>query len=311
LGSSANALLFRWSGVVPGFAVDFIGIGAEKAATYWIAGCLREHPEVSFARRKELAFFNDYDQHLLKVRTRQYERGMGWYERQFPPCLPGQIRGEYTPTYMYSPLAARRIHRHFPDAKLIVCLRDPVKRAFSQYIHDKRIGMIGNVSFEQALSRHDSYVEKGLYYKHLSDYTALFPRENTLILLVDDIKDDRKAVLRRLYGFLGLKYVGYLPPSLDAQPNAASEARFPWLNYLLIHGEYLLGRMRLFPVLYLMQDIGFRRATFLFSYTTNSKPLAAYPKMSEETEARLRNTFRQDVTQLEGLIDRDLSGWKA
>ena len=295
--------------MMPEFKVDFIGIGAEKAATYWFADCLKEHPEVSFARRKELAFFSDVDQHLLKVPCRQYERGLAWYEKQFPPCQPGQIRGEYTPTYMYSREAARRIFRHFPKAKLIVCLRDPVKRAFSQYIHDRRIGLIRNISFEQALSRYDSYVEKGLYYKHLSYYYELFPHENILVFLVDDITSDRRAVLRRLYGSLGLRQVDFIPPSIDAQPNAASEARFAWLNYLLIHGEYLLHRRGLFPILYLLQDIGFRRAAFLFSYTANSKPLTVYPKMLPETEQRLRRVFAPDTAQLQGLIGRDLRAW--
>lgn len=295
---------------VSGFRVDFLGIGAEKAASDWIAACLREHPEVSFAKYKEVAFFSDVDQHLLKVPMRQYERGLGWYAKQFPPCAPGQVRGEYTPTYMYSQVVAQRIHRHFPNVKLIVCLRDPVKRAFSQYIHDRRIGLIGNISFEQALDRHDSYVQKGLYYKHLNHFYELFPATNIFVRLTDDIEADRQAVLRDLYTFLGLKDTAFLPPSLNSRPNAASTAKLPWLNYLLIHGEYALRRDGLYPILNLLEDLGLRRAAVSFGCFSNRKPMAQYPSMREDTRERLRREFQDDVQRLEGLLGRDLSHWK-
>jgi len=296
--------------MVSDFSPDFVGIGAEKAATDWVAACLREHPEVCFSKHKELAFFCELDQHFLKVPYRQYQRGIQWYERQFRHCPAEKVKGEYTPTYLYSREVARRIHRHYPDAKLLVCLRDPVRRAFSQYLHDTRIGLIRGISFEQALAQHHSYVEKGLYSKYLSHYLEFFPSSNMLLLLVEDIKADKRAVVRALYQFLGLNDSGFVPPSLDTTPNAASRAPLSWLNYVLIHAEYFLRERRLDFLLNLLEDTGLRRAAVVFGCRTNRRPLAPYPPMQEDTEKRLRGEFAQDIDGLEKLLNRDLSHWK-
>lgn len=292
------------------FKVDFIGIGAEKAATDWLACCLREHPEVCFSKHKELVFFCDRDQHLLSVPYRQYERGMAWYEKQFRHCANGCLRGEYTPTYLYSKGAARRIRGHFPDVKLIACLRDPVSRAFSQYLHDRSIGLIGDIPFEQALSQNGSYVEKGLYHKHLGYYLELFPAEQVHVLLVDDIRADRKAVARRLYDFLGLEDVEFIPPSLDRRPNSAAQARLPWLNRVMLHTDYVLRERGLENVLHFLEDTGLRRAAIKVGCHLNRRPISVYPRISDDTARQLRYAFATDIGELERLLGRDLSQWK-
>jgi hypothetical protein len=295
---------------IPGFTVDFIGIGAEKAATYWIADCLREHPEICFSREKEIAFFNAYDQHLLQAKNDKYKRGIGWYQSRFRHCQPGKLKGEYTPTYLYSREAASRIHHHFPQVKLIVCLRNPVKRAFSQYLHDRSIGLLKDITFEQALSQHSSYIEKGLYYKYLSYYFELFPRENILVLLVEDIRANKEAAVKSIYSFLGLQNQDFIPPSINKNPNTASAPRVAWLNYLLLHTEYFLRDRELTWVLNVLEDTGIRKAVFNFSYYINRKPLTRYPEMLDETAQKLRLAFREDIQNLEPLIQHDLSAWK-
>lgn len=294
------------------FKVDFIGIGAEKAATDWAACCLREHPEVCFSRRKELVFFSDRDQHLLKVRYRQYERGIRWYEKCFAHCPPDSVKGEYTPTYLYSEEVARRIHRHYPDVKLIVCLRDPVERAFSQYLHDISIGLIPRrMTFEEALEWSESYIEKGLYCKHLAHYRRAFAPEQMLVLLVDDIRQDNRGVVRRLYEFLSLNHTEFVPPSMDLRPNAAAQAYWPWLNRVMLHTDYFLREHGMEGMLHLLEDTGLRRLAITIGCRINQRPIAAYPTINEDTAMRLRERFLTDVEGLESLLGRDLSAWKA
>jgi len=293
------------------FRVDFIGIGAEKAATDWVACCLREHPEVCFSKHKELVFFSDYDQHLLKVRYRQYERGIGWYEKQFNHCPADSVKGEYTPTYLYSQEVARRIYKHYPDVKLIVCLRDPVERAFSQYLHDISIALIPQrMTFEEALAWSHSYVEKGRYCKYLTYYYELFPPEQVLVLLVDDIKEDSRAAVRRLYRFLELKEVDFVPPSLNRRPNAAAQAHWPWLNRIMLYTDYFLREHGMEGVLHLLEDSGLRRLAVHLGCRVNQRPIAVYPSINENTALCLRQQFLPDIESLEKLLARDLTEWK-
>jgi hypothetical protein len=292
------------------FKVDFIGIGVEKAATYWIADCLREHPEVCFSDKKELAFFNEFDQHFLTVRNPRYSRGIEWYKKHFKDCEKGKIKGEFTPTYLYSEETAKRIKKYFPEAKLILCLRNPVDRAFSQYLHDRSTGVIKNISFEEALAASDSYIEKGKYYKYLRLYLKHFKKNQILVLLTDDIKKDPKKTIKKIYKFVGIKKADFIPPSLLAKPNGASSATSSKLNYVLLQSEYFLMRNNLDFLHQMIEDSGVRRKLFLFSYYVNRKPLEDYPKMKDATRKKLIGKLRGDTGKLKKLIKRSLREWK-
>src|SRR3989344_5640213 len=102
------------------FKVDFIGVGAPKCGTTWIAECLAEHPDVCFSWNKEPHFFN---------RDREYEKSLDYYRTYFKNCENKKLRGEYTVNYLYFDSAADRIKKHFPGTKIIIALRNPIERA--------------------------------------------------------------------------------------------------------------------------------------------------------------------------------------
>lgn len=290
------------------FTLDFVGIGAERAATSWIATVLREHPEVCFSKPKETHFFDDKDPHLFAVKSFRYEWGMDWYKKHFAHCK-NAVMGEFSPSYLYRKVSARRIQKHFPNVKIIVSLRDPVERAFSQYLHDQQIGLIKNISFEKALKQYENYFEKGLHYKHLAFYYSLFPAGNILVLLVDDIKKNPKCEIAKLYKFLGLKGVDFVPESLNKKLNVASKGVFPALNNFLLHTEYFLRRKKCKFILKVLEDSGLRNIAWS-SFFVNKKPIRKYPKLNKKTEMRLRSAYSSDILKLEKLLKRNLSFWK-
>lgn len=291
------------------FRLDFVGIGGQKSATDWVSECLGEHPEIYFSRPREIHFFSDYDPHLLSVENFRYNRGLSWYKKHFSHYERG-LKGEFTPTYMYSKKTAERIKKHFPEVKIIVSLRDPVERAFSQYIFDKRIGLIKNISFEEAVRKHDSYLEKGLYYKYLSYYYKLFARKQILVFLVDDIKTDPKKVIKACYEFLGLRDTDFTPGCLHKKSNAAKQTIFPAFNYFLLHTEFFLKNKGYKFLLNTLEDLGIRKLAVWLNYRLNQKPLKEYPKLRKETARRLRLAYVPDIIKLEKLLERDLSFWK-
>ncbi len=291
------------------FTLDFIGIGAEKSGTTWIAECLNNHPEAYVPAEKELYFFNEYDPHYLKVKNFRYDRGLEWYKKQFAPNNAGDKIGEITPTYLYCEKAAERIKKNFPNIKIIAVLREPTARAFSQYIHDKRIGLIKNISFEDAIGLHDNYVEKGYYFKYLSVYYRVFPRENILVLLHDDIKTDPKKTIQRVYQFLRLKNINHVPEQLFKKSNASAKSRIPILNYFMIHTEYFLKNKKLFPVLRLLEVTGVRKLALRLR-DLNSTPLTEYPTIRADTKKYLKNIYKDDIKKLKKLLNRDLKEWE-
>jgi hypothetical protein len=129
------------------------------------------------------------------------------------------------------------------------------------------------------------------------------------VILVDDIKIDKKKVVKKLYKFLGLADTKFVPKKIDERENVASASRAWFINYYLMQGEYFLIKHKLYFILKLLEDFEIRRALFLLTYIKNRKPITDYPEMKKETEVRLRKEFRSDIKSLEKLIKRDLSEW--
>jgi len=289
------------------FELDFVGIGAEKAGTTWIADCLREHPEVHIPKTKEIFFFNDYDPHFLSIKNYRYKRGIKWYARQFNGN-GDKKKGEISPTYLYGKVTPERIKKNFPNIKIIVVLRDPVSRAFSQYIHDKRLGVIKDITFDETVRMYSNYLDKGYYFRHLSNYFKVFPRKQVLVLFHDDLLEKPKKSLRIIYKFLGLKDLTFVPKSLKRKKNIAGRAKYPFLNYLMMQLDYMLREKRMNLVLKAIDSTGLRRLA-IYVRDKNSTSLNKYPSMKIGTRQYLLEAYKKENEKLEKLLKKDLKSW--
>ncbi len=270
------------------FKVDFIGIGAFRSGTSWIAQVLREHPEICVPHIKEIEFFSKY-----------YQKGMSWYESQFTERGGPRVRGEYSNSYLCDEDAPKRIKKHFPEAKLVVCLRNPVDRAYSHY-------WWGALNFNKDAGI-DEYLEEGFYHRYLVRWFDLFSQEKIHIILFDNIESRPGTVVRDLYEFLGVDS-SFVPPSLGKKVNPAAKVRFRFLVVLFKLRKFLekagLGGL-----------IDFLKRANLYNriqrlYVMVNRKEATYPPMSRSERERLRKVFRKDIESLEKLIGRDLRGWK-
>ena len=125
---------------------DFLVIGAQKAGTTALYAYLRWHPSIAGPFWKEVSFFD-----------RHWARGEAWYRGQFPLRSSGKLVGEASPSYVFHPLAPERVFSLVPDVKLVVLLREPGDRAYSQYQHAVALGR-ETLSFEDALAAEDERV---------------------------------------------------------------------------------------------------------------------------------------------------------
>lgn len=292
------------------FQLDFVGIGVERSATTWLSECLRAHPQIFIPEEKELYYFNETDPHFLKFKNLKYKRGIAWYKSFFKSAQKDQLKGEFSPTYLYSKVATDRIKKDFPNVKIIVSLRNPTDRAFSQYLHDKHIGVIPSaLLFEDAIKKYPNYLEKGMYTKYLQFVFKNFPKKNICIVLYDDIKKSPKKVLQKIYRFLGVDST-FIPTNADEVVYPAVSAQFPFLNYVLIHTEYILRNNYLQPVLRILEITGVRRLAFRINNYINTKPLEKYPRMKESTRKRLNKLYHESVNDLEKLAKLQLGAWK-
>ena len=109
--------------------VDFVGIGAQKCATSWIYNALKEHPDVYVSDPKELDFFSCH-----------YNLGFFWYDQHFRDAGNAGVAGEISPSYLCDLSAPERAFEYNSRLKVIVVLREPVERAYSNHLHEVRSG---------------------------------------------------------------------------------------------------------------------------------------------------------------------------
>lgn len=203
-------------------APTFLCIGAQKCGTTWLARAVKQHPQVSPGKRKELHFFNHRE---------AYARGLEWYEAQFRKSPRTRATGEFTPNYWWTegtdvPFhylgAADRIADAYPGLRLIVCLRDPVARAVSAYFHHLNAGRYPpSVGLLGAVERYPDIREFGLYATQYAAWLRRFPAERFLVLVYEeDIAPDaaKQATLDRVFTHIGVE-PGFQPAEVTEQRN--------------------------------------------------------------------------------------------
>ncbi|MCD4694406.1 sulfotransferase domain-containing protein [bacterium] len=290
-------------------APDFIGIGVMKAATSWIFKCLIEHPEICDSSKKELHFFDRPD---------NYKKGIEYYKSFFDNCSRDKIKGEYTPSYIFSKEAPDLIYKHFPNVKIVACLRNPVDRAISHYkfnVYTKGRLSIYN-EFGEAVRRDNEIVKRGNYYGQLKKYFDLFPRENILILAYEELKSNPEREIKKIYRFLGVDD-NFVPKKITEKENVTGVKTFKEKNRYLSKFLYsirgLISRESRFEKFF--QKIGVYK--FLKKILKRNKIKVTVMENNKEDvliedgdRKYLREIYKSDIKKLEKLLKRDLSFWK-
>jgi hypothetical protein len=194
---------------------DFIIAGAQKAGTASLYSYLIQHPQVIHGLKREIHYFDMY-----------YKKGISWYRGHFPPASrlrdKAFITGESTPYYMFHPHALQRLYSLLPHIKLIILLRDPVRRAISHYFHEVRRGreplsieeafkneekriepeyekMLRDEYYHSQVYQHYSYKKRGIYVDQILDCFEKFPSDQILVLKSEDFFSDPKKILREVF----------------------------------------------------------------------------------------------------------------
>lgn len=192
--------------------VDFIVAGTQKGGTTALDVYLRGHPEIALPSDKELHFFD----HAMDAMGGA--ENYAAYHREFSLGRWRKLWGEATPNYMYWPAAPARIHRYNPQMKLIMVLRNPVARAYSHWnmMRDKNREKL---SFWEAIQaeperlrqgepkfkRDFSYMDRGRYAEQLERIWQYFPRNQTLVLKSEELRNQPQATLDNVSDFLGVQ----------------------------------------------------------------------------------------------------------
>jgi hypothetical protein len=271
---------------------NFLIIGSQKAGTTSLYNILKRHPQVFLPEKKEVNFF---------FLDKEFRKGLEYYQRFFAN-IPAKKKmyGEASPGYICHPQAPARIKKTLPHAKLILTVRNPIERAYSQY-WDNRMTLSEPRQFNQTLdiALNDTYqpgklgyFNRGTYIKYILRYLELFDADQLLVLLFDDLRDNPSKFYQICFEFLEID-TAFRTPEMDTAFNPSSV----WDNFLYNWFFEQPAAQRFLPA-------KLKRLVFW-----GKRKRFQYPPMDPATKQRLIQFFAPWNQELAGFLGRDLSHW--
>jgi hypothetical protein len=297
---------------------NFLIIGAAKAGTTALNAALEQHPQVYMSPFKEPNFFAfegetldfpagkmnpSYLGYLAKCNT-----SLEAYQKQFQGVSDEIAIGEASPSYLYHPKAPERIHHYIPNAKLIAVLRNPVDRAYSNFLHHIRERFETCADFAQALAEEENrmrdnwwwgfyYLQAGFYYSQLQRYFDRFDPSQIKIYLYEDLNRNILNVVQDVFRFLQVDE--WFTPDTTTRYNVSGVPKNKFIYNFLTQQNIIKE-----PFKRLVPDKLRKRFVSKLKQKTLAKP-----ELSLQVRRNLIKVYREDILQLQDLLQRDLSTW--
>jgi hypothetical protein len=227
------------------------------------------------------------------------------YLAEYAHLDPGLgVVADVSPSYLQNPPAAARIAAFAPEAKIVILLREPAAKVFSQYVHLWSEGR-ETLPFEEAFARSAArraagfsdmfdYAAGGYYAAAVGRYLGLFGPDRVLVLLFEEMTGDTDAARARLEAFLGVR----LPAGPLPRMNTGGRVTSPLAAALL--GNEPLKR-------WVRAAVPLRLRTAL-SERVRGAVASEKPALAADMRRHLRRLYAADVAALETLIARP-TGW--
>jgi len=295
---------------------NFVVIGAGKSGTTSLHYYLKQHPEIYLTTIKELNFFAVEGNKLefsgpkddLEAKNYFSINSLDQYKKLFEEVRTEKAVGDISPFYIYSEQAPKRIKAHIPQTKIIAILRNPIDRAYSNYLHLLRDGREPLQSFEEALHAEEEriqhnwspswhYAHAGLYYQLLKRYYDLFNSDQIHIFLYEDYVQDPIRTLKCIYELLDVD--SDFLPDLSSRHNASGIPKNQILHNLLSSQSPI----RNLAVNTLPKSVVGKIASF------RDRNLDMPAPMTSTTREALTSYYKEDILKLQDLLQLDVSRW--
>ncbi|MFW2439052.1 MAG: sulfotransferase family protein [Arenicellales bacterium] len=313
--------------VKPVIAPNLFLIGAMRSGTTTLHNLIAQHPEIFMSANKEPMFFlaealremirNDGGEKQIALKKQLADfvsggkfREVEKYRMLFSSAGDYSWRGESS-HYLNHKVTAAEIFKHAPEARIIVSLRNPVDRLYSEYLLYQRLGREeGNFSdFVWEGCQFDkkgrflsapvgNRINKGFYSKLLQPWMDLFGESQVKIVLFEDLCRDPGDVCQSIYSWLGLAD-DFQPKIIHAQRSGIPKTKAigEWMRTDGIMKK-ILKNITPKDARVKVRDIAYRI-------------LLDNNNMSSGLRKKLFTIYQSDIESLELLINRDLSNWKS
>ncbi len=261
--------------------VNMFIAGVNKAGTTWIFHLLKNHPDIQFSSKKELNYFDQ-----------TYPEKLEEYHSYFDFDLEKKYFAEGTPAYIRSADTAEKIKEYNPEAKIIIMLRDPIKRLLSQFYFRKQIGKIPEkLTIEQAINSKDIIIVSDSHYEKLiPPWLRIFNQNNIKIISMEKALKNMTEFWSDIQKFLDIQSIP-VPETAHQSKNVTGSIKFR-----LLYKISIVPIKRNFPKIYqkLLQSHIMKKSKkyFLKKFGQQNK------KIDIATLQQLKNEFSDTYTYL-------------
>jgi hypothetical protein len=297
----------------------FLLIGAAKSGTTSLYKYLKQHPQIFMSGLKEpnylafgdsdIAFGNPKDNKFL---NRVAVKDLPSYTRLFADATDERAIGEASGSSLYMPGAHRRIRQLLPAVKLIAVLRDPVARAYSQFLYFRGLGAEPVRRFERAVSLEARrieqrwapywfYVANGFYHRQLSPFIDTFGADRIRVYLYDDLVTRPRETIADMFRFLEVDDSFHVDLATRYNVSQAPLNRIPGALKAIMPWWHAI-EPRTPPRV--------RHAIKAFGRDLLRRNTGSAPPIRPEFRRQLQAVFREDTARLQDLIGRDLTPWQ-
>ena len=297
---------------------NFFIVGQMKSGTTALHNFLGQHPQVFMSRVKEPHFFcSDFhlesDQHHRKHLFFDF-REESSYLQLFAKAKVEKAVGESTANYLYSSVAAEKIHNFNPGAKIIILLREPAEFLYSLHSHYVKFTEENEPDFSTALALETErkqgkytsprimspsflyYSQRVQYYQQVKRYYDQFSSEQIKVVIYEDYKSENDRIYQEILEFLGVE-TNFTPEY--ATVNLNKEVKFKAINNLVNNPLIKNISKNL-----LSQEFNeFVRDNIVEKLLWHQSPKATMP---EEIKTQLRKQYQTQVVQISELLGIDL-----
>lgn len=300
---------------------DALIIGAPKAGTSALHTALARHPQVHASPVKEPKYYMCTDAPPPAYRgpgDAHSQREWIWraddYARLFAAAPEESVRLESTPFYLYLRSARRRIAEELPEAKFVVVVRDPIDRAYSNWMHLYVDGLEPEADFLAACRAEDQrirdgwapfwhYQRMGRYGEQLADLLAHVERERVFVLRYFQLVSKPTETLNRVSRFLGIAedQVETVPPDNSrgfVRPGVRSEL----LGRVIRAGAYAGS---------FAEPERWRRASRPLTRALQHGGPAKRPSLTPEQRGELLAGCTDDIAVLEQVLGESFDDWRS
>jgi hypothetical protein len=288
---------------------NFLVVGAAKSGTTSLFHYLKQHADVYMPEVKECRFFSQLPKNFNGLGAEFFPNSGITDAKEYFGLFEGsedQVCGDISNDYLYyHEESIKNIKKYLDDdVKILIILRNPIDRAYSNYMHAVRDDW-ENLTFEESIIQETfrikenwgwpyHYIKAGFYFNQVNAYFKNF--KNVKVFLYDDFQEE-KLLMKNIFNFLELDTINYNEGVKEYNASGYPKNKF---IHKVVNNDFRIKR--------LLRPIAKKILPKNILDNIKSKNLEKIP-LKKETRCYLEKIYLKDISNLSHLINRDLTHW--